>query len=721
VNGHGTLQIRKETAEVIAYLPEVQASADTDRSALGFLPFAAYEYAAKRGNLHVAVVTLEGATKYAGYLLFGGTFPHAKIFQLFTKPEFRNSGIARQLIEHLTAELEAHSFLSISAAVAADLEANAVWERLGFTLVRTSRGGATTGRSINNRVKQLATPDLFTGCPSTPEQVRLIERLSFRTPIYAIDLNVFWDVVKHRPRADYSTQVIRAGLSNLVRVVITTEFVKELERSSKPNPTDPALAFAAQLPSLTEPEPVVLDSLVKKLGTIVFPAKAASGTLSAQDRSDLVHLATALHHQVTGFVTCERALLNAADAIRAQYGVRLLHVEELASALADAQTPASFEYRLFGETLAISKILRDEVPSITEFLDELGAPFSARNEVLATELEAAGRKRLVIRSASDIVCVASWDTRGALSESVSAWLIADDDHHAVESAIEYVIGRVCSEASSSCPARVDLQIPKGHVTAPRIAITHGFIPGRGGNTDEIHLDKVCIGGPVHSSNWETIRVALNRCSGLSFGQSLPDFRTGEQRITFSDANGSPRILTLYDLESFLSPVLFVLKFRSGCIVPIRRTYADELIGASPQFSLAPGSEAQLFRERVYFSSSRNERVLLKGRPILFYESASGRGRGSAIAVARITQTTVCKKSQISTGVLQHGVIGLRDIERLTSSEVIAATMFDNLIPLDKPVSLRRLREIGVADGSNLVTAKSVTPEQLRAILEEGHA
>ena len=47
------------------------------------------------------------------------------------------------------------------------------------------------------------------------------------------------------------------------------------------------------------------------------------------------------------------------------------------------------------------------------------------------------------------------------------------------------------------------------------------------------------------------------------------------------------------------------------------------------------------------------------------------------------------------------------------------TIFDNVMAPERPVRLNRLREIGCADGANLVSARRITHEQLVTVLEEG--
>jgi len=66
------------------------------------------------------------------------------------------------MLTALHAALTAEGFTSISARVAADLEANHFWQQLGYRLIRTISGGKSRGRLINLRVLRLQTPGLFT-------------------------------------------------------------------------------------------------------------------------------------------------------------------------------------------------------------------------------------------------------------------------------------------------------------------------------------------------------------------------------------------------------------------------------------------------------------------------------------------------------------------------------------------------------------------------------
>jgi len=172
--------------------------ADLQRDALGFLPRSAYREAAAQGKLYVATVGDGRSERYAGHLLFGGKFPHLKIFQVYVEPALRGRHIGRSLVEKLAVYAEQQSYLTISARVATDLAANTFWESLHFVAVRIEEGGLTTGRRINIRVRELETPTLFTGANDSTSTALLLPKPE--QPVYVLDVNVFLDIVKDRQR-----------------------------------------------------------------------------------------------------------------------------------------------------------------------------------------------------------------------------------------------------------------------------------------------------------------------------------------------------------------------------------------------------------------------------------------------------------------------------------------------------------------------------------------
>lgn len=266
-------EIEQRPYEIPGLVQAVQANADSNRDALGFLPAQAYEQAARQGTLFVAVERHGSEALYAGHILFGATYPHAKIFQVYVGSEQRKHGIGRQLVQALLALLEEKQYLSVTARVASELPANQFWASLKFDTIATKSGGMARGRTINIRARQFNTPAL-SGYRRPVSGIPLTDPLPNYTAVYALDLNIFFDVARRRPRSEDGSVVMSAAFNNIVRLMVTQEFVNELRRSAR-ELDDPILEFALQLPTLPAPQQGVSDQLIEQLASVVFPARAA--------------------------------------------------------------------------------------------------------------------------------------------------------------------------------------------------------------------------------------------------------------------------------------------------------------------------------------------------------------------------------------------------------------------------------------------------------------
>src|ERR1700687_5356995 len=202
-----------EPTAVAKWVAQVRLAADKQKEALGFLPEQVYTEAAEQGKLIVAISKRADSEIYAGHLLYGGVFPHARIFQVYVASEFRLNAIGRRLVEAVLKKMKTAQYLSVISQVADDLEANRFWERLQFETIRAKPGGKTTGRTINIRVRELNTPRLFTLEPAATD-LSLLSRFSNLSPRYLIDLNVMYDVVKKRAKADEAGRLINASFEN---------------------------------------------------------------------------------------------------------------------------------------------------------------------------------------------------------------------------------------------------------------------------------------------------------------------------------------------------------------------------------------------------------------------------------------------------------------------------------------------------------------------------
>lgn len=714
-----SVEIRDKPEDVIKFLPFIRAGADTAKEELGFLPRDAYNDFAVSGKLLVAIEVICGKETYAGHIMFGGVYPNAKIFQLFITTSNRGRGIAGLLVDHLKRYLTKKQWLSIRANVADDLAANSVWAHMGFRLARTKPGGSARKRQINVRVLELETPSLLRlmSCASGQKGLRLAERLTQR-PIYLIDLNVLFDVVRSRPRSSSAGKVILAGLRNSIRLMVAAEFTEELLRTSIDTANDPILAFAKQLDCLSKPPNHVVDSIISELAPVIFPGRTARKSLSERDRSDLVHIATAIHHGAAGFITSENAILRARNFLCENYNIDVSGVEEFARIVeVGPRTPRASATDIGGVNFNSSRNNENDLVLAGSFLKSMGAELAFGCEALACQGNQA--QWVLVKDKELPLGYAKWEVHGGLRRAADIYLVVDEEHYAAETIIDHLLDTTSREASNGTATLLRLHIPRGQVTTRQAAISSGYQPPEGALDNSFDLQRVAIGRVVSSENWNDVRQSLISVAALSLPTVMPPLAATSSIWSINTGQKSFEI-PLAEMEQILSPALFVLPNRAGVIVPIQEQYARELLACSPQFSMLASPEASMRKERVYISAPNTYQRMVPGNLMLFYESLDGKGRGCVIALARICTSRVVSKVEAIGKVKQSGVLDDRTLAQRSRTSKVTETSFDNIFLLRSPVKLKRLRELGCVDGSNFVTVKPILFDKLMQVLSEGH-
>lgn len=713
------ITIKDKPGEILPYLSDISAGADTAKEELGFWPSATYQSFAASGKLLVATVSKGGADIYAGHLMFGGLFPQARIFQLFVSPMFRGHGIAGQLVVCLKERLTAGHWLSIVAKVADDLVANSTWGRMGFRVIRTKSGGSARNRRINVRAFDLETPSLLTIMAASPGpgELRFADRYSQR-PIYLFDLNVLFDVVRKRPRSEGAAKVVWAGLSNSIRLMVAAEFAQELLRTSKGRNDDPILAFASRADSLSQPPEKNLRSLILNLAPIIFPERHRQDVLTEQDRSDLKHVATAIYHQAAGFITSENAILRARLQLLEIWNLDVIGVEEFGR-LVEPQPDEDqgVVAELLSGVLRARRNLPEDLPKARDFLESTNISSIFVEQALIYQGSQVNWM-LIGDDKGRSLGYAKWEVYGGVKRTADVFLSVDETSSSHESIIDYILDVIPRELSGVGPTLVRLNIPSGEILSRQSALAHGFYPPVGANGNHVVLQRVALGKLVMPENWQTMRQSLIAAVSLSLPLTMPNINDLTKKVMLKV--GEREIaLSLSEIERALSPVLFLFFCSAGVIVPIREHFARDLIGASPQFSMLAPPEAILRRERVYVSAPKTVGQLKPGTPILFYESQKGRGRGCMLAIARITESRVVTKADALNTVQRRGVLDSRSLDERSAGQTVTETFFDNIFVFKNPVSLKRLRELGCVDGANLISAKPISFETLIEVVKEG--
>ena len=705
-------------AEVTAYLDQIRDLADAKRDALGFLPATAYEEAATKGCLWVAI---EGtAKKLRGYLFFGVRFPRLRVYQVYVCPEFRSSGTARTLIEKLKSYGEDHDYLTITARVASDLPANGFWRNLGFNIISRQSGGSR-GRTINRYALALDVPSLFgRGQPvSEATKQALHVRPVLETRSYVIDLNVLFDVLRDRDQGE-AIRVLSMGFDSDMRLAVTSEFTKELERHS-PGSDDPVLKLARALPTLPQPRQEVLNPLIEDLRRQgLSTGSPKTGRRAANDASDLIHLASCIHHRVYGFITRDGAILQRAEELHAKYDLRIISPADLWEPFEDSWTRRERMTAVVGQQeIEVAAFDERDRREVERFLGGVGIPLGDISTCLAPATTVFPKTISVVRTGQRIVGIGSWaDRPGAGRESV-ARLYVDEDSQYVDRIVDHLLEHSINQGAHGRLSRLDLKIGPGQVKIRDVAIKRGFCPpdfGSGATSET--LSKVSMKGVVTERNWRSFRNSFKEATGRELPSRLPRYEELVNTGVVLDAETTSRPVTvsLFDFETMISPGVLIYPGRKAVMVPIREQYARELLSLTKgQPSFLADREAVLRLERAYFLAPGRHRLLSRGTVIVFYASSK---RCEAVATGRVTFSGTMTKRQAVLNLCRQGVLTEEEIERKSNRhDEIGAFTFDNLAVFRKGIAYRELKRLDCIGGANLVTAQELPHDKLRLIVE----
>lgn len=193
--------VLEKYADTAPFVEIASANADQFKKALGFFATSVFHEFARKDQLYIAAQqTNDGNLEYVGHLLFNCRSPKASILQMLALPAYRKLGVAQTLLNHLKEKLTQLQFISISARVAEDLEANAFWEKMDFYVQRMAPGGITRNRTILVRSHELSSPQLFPSSGLSTANPLGLDVVENEVPTYLLDLNVLFDLSPRRER-----------------------------------------------------------------------------------------------------------------------------------------------------------------------------------------------------------------------------------------------------------------------------------------------------------------------------------------------------------------------------------------------------------------------------------------------------------------------------------------------------------------------------------------
>ncbi|WP_421850880.1 GNAT family N-acetyltransferase [Novosphingobium sp.] len=710
-SGRTVLSTIVERDNLFRLLPAIVALADSEKESLGFWPENSIREAIDRGRL----IALSADGCLAGYIHYSGVFPHAKVQQIATSPDWRRQGVASTLIRTLVARLENHGFLSLKAEIAETLAGSlAFYRRNGFVEVMSRKGGATRNRSILVHIRELESDNLFAFADrqrTTDFDLGIKRRSAGEDPLYAFDLNVYFDLVRDRRQSEKARALFGAALSHQIRLTVSDEFALELKRTSNDRSNDPILQMALRLPRLPSVDRERFNALAARIHQIVFvdPGLAAAGT--TQSLSDAAHVAHAALSRASAFITRDGTLLAASGILLDHIGIDVISLDEIASLLPDETIPVASTVRA-GEGFSFGEASDAELKT---YLTLVSAPADLPHEFCNSAAFGTMRLARAIRAGNRLVAVGILLVPQGMQPVARMLVHAREDQTDAGLFADFLIDRLTRDAAITHPTAIELIHIPGQSSVNSVAQSRGYIRARSGAV----YQKIALGRPLTIANWADCAAETRRRTGFVLPAKMPTTPLDDTEISLISPGGQVHGYPASQLTDLLSPAIVTWPGISGAIVPIAKTYADELLGTAPQhtFAFMEAKDAAFLARRGYVSAPRNVTLMPVDGPILFYESRRTGGRGAVVAVGRIVDRTLQPKAEISTESQRRLVVD--DVDAFSATDDVLITSFDNLLTLPTPVPLRYLKSIGAAGKANLISAVSLPSEKITQILTQG--
>ncbi|CAM3859348.1 ribosomal protein S18 acetylase RimI-like enzyme [Kerstersia gyiorum] len=510
-----SVELLLKRQDVLPYVRQVVDAAESDRPALGWFPFKVYEEAAISERLIVAIVRGADEIQYAGHLLFASTFPRGHIMQIHVNPGHRRHGIAKSLLNALKDQLSALNYISIGARVAEDLRASQeFWQSQDFYAHGTVPGGKTRGRTLVLRSHELRTQQLFaTSGLSHRDPLGLAVEPSSATKLYLLDLNVMFDLGPRRARHQDVVDLFALERLGVCRLALSTEFDVELKRSATNGKTDPMQGLGQVFPKFAVPSDDVMAQFTKEVAPLVFPERFAASALTANDLSDLRHLATAIHHNLAGLVTSDGAIRNASAMLRFRYGIEVLSPSAF-SILGELNSRSSAVAASTRDTLELVELIPGREADVRELLCNLGVAVADQSTLWAADDGVSrARHRFIVLEDHRVIGYLMWPSslRGGTCD---AFLAVDERMICARDAARQMIAHLLGRAREEIQ-RVRLNLAPRQASVREVALEVGFT----GLDDARELNKVSLHSVLLPRNWSELRAKLQAVSDITLPPS----------------------------------------------------------------------------------------------------------------------------------------------------------------------------------------------------------
>lgn len=673
------------------FLPEVKKLGKENSKTLGFFPEGAFDDAAKNKRIAIAFDN----NHLLGYILvrISQTKRIVYIVHLCINPEFRNSGVAKNLLNEVKNRFR---FLTngIGLSCREDYtEASNLWRKYGFVPKKRKKGRSKVGLDLIQWYYDFGNPDLFKSATLEEEKYTAV-----------LDANIF---IKLRDEvSDEEVQSLEADwLTEDVDYYYAQEIFIEIERDLDKLRAKKTIQFLGNYLEL-RCKKEESDEIFQKLEALI-PGS------STNDSCDKKQLAEAICENVDFFISLDSGILNYSEKIEEVFPIKIMRPSDFILHLDYHKTQRKYQSQ------RITGAIYEYVPARAGEIETFAHSFTnhAKTEKVKQTINLLNQVIVNIDKSSIILIKDPHKT------IVGAYAIKQDNH-----LIEIPYIRTSNKKHTTLlfqPIINSIFQRASKNAISKITISDRFISKQ---NEEVLTS---FGFVFNDDTW--VKYHLKGEKSIQDLRLLSEIDTPELKATINalaiEKNDEKKDLLL-TLEKTLFPVKLIELKLPVYVIPIRPYWAANLFDYHiAKHSLWGANIEKAWRkENIYYRNVRPVSEKATAR-ILWYVSAEKRfqtGRSSGIvATSYLNDVYIDSAKNLFKKFKDFGMYEWRDILDLAKNNPegeIKALLFSDTEVFDKIIPLSEINTIFQQFGRSSNTFASpveVSPEIFSALYLKG--
>lgn len=653
------------------------------------------------------IVAVSKAKKGVAYVMFREKEQAARILHVCVQKEYRNRGLARDLVERVIHDLSHLYELKVSCR--RDYELNDFWSSLGFTAMSDRSGRNVSNHLITEWVLNYGKPNLLT---------LLHEQITNSKLCAVIDTNIFLDLTEENPDRNTEDSKVLASdsLYTDTEFLLASEIYNDINRISS-NQERSRRREKIGLYKVIAPSREKVNKVRSQLRKY-FPS-----TLTPQDNSDLMHLATAIANDCHCFITRDSELLKLDPKIYNQFGIPILRPSDFMIYIDELLQASKYQpSRLSNTSIQVNNIGPGEQEIITQqFLNfQCGERKSEFRKTLRECISDIGRFQCQVLTDTDINKIVAFyvidrETPNELRIPILRLL---ESSSFKKSLSRHLAFRFVRTAVSENRYFIKISDPNISASVKEALLAERFILQNESYVkcafpllDEARKLPNKVDEMLHS---------LDRESSYSFCRDIISY--------LARSNSNKELNSIIEVEKTFHPIKILNADIPNYIIPIQPRWAEELIDEDLASLLILGAnkELTLRREMIYYRASKPGIVSAPAR-ILWYVSESKHGRQfpntkSIKACSVLDEVIVDKAESIYMQFRRYGIYRREDVFGISRDGLegeIMAIRFSDTQLANKPIPYSRILDILSPKKPPLIAPYKIPEEAFSEFYREG--